>query len=176
MIFGLQAKWIAAASLATGVFIFAWTLDNSREAFAAPAYPGAITPDKLACCPAGSTPNADNTCQLQNGGQSAACPLPQLTPLGICCPAGATLLPDGACQANGLTVEACSLGQLNRGGLMCCPSGQAPQADGSCRSPTCPGPITADGRGCCAAHSTATAEDACRSRARVRPRPVRSTS
>lgn len=157
---------IAAGVMAAAAIIFAWGSDGSRNAFAAPTCPGVITPDKLACCPTGSTPNADNTCQLQNGGRSAACPVQQLTYLGKCCLAGATVQPDGICGVNGVPAQDCPLGQLNRGGLMCCPFGQAPEANGSCRSPACPGPITADRLGCCPAGSTATANDACQLQSR----------
>ena len=72
--------------------------------------------------------------------------------------------PDGTCQpTNGSSsASACPLNELNQSGLSCCPTGgQEPQTNGSCAAPTCPGPVTADGRACCAPGSTPTGDDTC---------------
>jgi hypothetical protein len=124
--------------------------------------PGRMTADGLACCAPGSTPTGDDTCELPGGRLAASCPLAQLTSSG-CCPSSSSPQPGGTCQpANGSpSASACPLSQLNQGGLSCCPAGQEPQADGSCAAPTCPGPMTADGRACCAPGSTPTGDDTC---------------
>ncbi len=125
--------------------------------------PGRMTADGLACCAPGSTPTGDDTCEMPGGRLAASCPLAQLTTFGLCCPSSFSPQSDGKCQpANGSSAAlACPLNQLNQSGLSCCPAGQEPQTDGSCAAPTCPGPITADGRACCAPGSTPTGDDTC---------------
>ena len=128
--------WISSIAFAAAATIFCWVVVGSSVAVAAPMCPGPMTSDGLACCAAGSTPTADDSCQLPGGGLAASCPLAQLTSSGTCCPVGSAAQSDGTCQSNGYTVDGCPLGQLDKGGLICCSAGATPQADGSCKQST----------------------------------------
>ncbi len=168
---------IAAAAIVGGSSIAKSDDQNANRACSGPgatqgscpqiaklsACPGRMTADGLACCAPGSTPTGDDTCEMPGGRVAASCPLTQLTAFGLCCPSSSSPQPDGTCQpTNGSSsASACPLNQLNQSGLSCCPTGQEPQTDGSCAAPTCPGPITADGRACCVPGSTPTGDDTC---------------
>jgi hypothetical protein len=136
-VYRLRQKVIAAtltAVIAT-MMIVGSGFANIDAAHASPTCSGPMTADGLACCAPGSTPTADDACQLPGGGLAASCPLSQLSSSGTsCCPLSSSPQSDGTCQpASGFaSAPGCPLDQLDKGGLSCCPTGQMPQADGSC--------------------------------------------
>ena len=83
----IHRRSIAAAILAAAIAIFACGGAGIGTAVAAPSCPGPTTADGLACCAAGSTPTATDTCMLPNGGVAGSCPIAFVTG-NTCCMRG----------------------------------------------------------------------------------------